>query len=91
MAETVEDIFRGLEARFVPGVVDKEQTFYFSVEDHKYTVTITPDSAKVEEGKTDAGLYVPQDPDGAAATDYVLFTPRQERPDPCAKMRQGRP
>ncbi len=52
MAETVEDIFRELESRFKPGVVTKEQTFYFSVDEHKYTVTVGPDSAKVEEGKT---------------------------------------
>jgi uncharacterized iron-regulated protein len=53
--------------------------------------TLTVLLLEVEEGKMDAGLYVPLDPDGAAAADYVLFTPRQERPDPCAKMRQGRP
>jgi putative sterol carrier protein len=52
MAETVEDIFRGLETRFVPGVVKKEQTFYFSIDEHKYTVTVGPDSARVEPGKT---------------------------------------
>ena len=52
MAETVEDIFRGLKARFVPGVAKKEQTFYFSLDDHKWTVRVGPDDCSVEEGKT---------------------------------------
>ena len=52
MAETVDDIFHGLEKRFIPGVVKKDHTFYFSIDDHKYTVTVGPDAAKVEGGKT---------------------------------------
>jgi putative sterol carrier protein len=59
-AETVEQIFQGLEARFVPGAVDKERTFYFSIDEHKYTVTVGPDAARVEAGKTveNADCYV---------------------------------
>ncbi len=47
--------------------------------------------AEVEDGKVDAAAYVPRAPDGAWATDYVLLTPRQARPDPCEKVRQRRP
>jgi len=43
---------------------------------------------EVEEGKEHAGAYVPRAPDGTAAADYMLFTPRHVRPDPCEKMRQ---
>jgi uncharacterized iron-regulated protein len=43
---------------------------------------------EVTAGENDAASYLPRDPDGKAATDYVLFTPRTERPDPCQKMRE---
>jgi uncharacterized iron-regulated protein len=46
---------------------------------------------EVEDGKNDAAAYLTRAPDGAAAVDYVMFTPRHERPDPCEKMRQGKP
>lgn len=45
---------------------------------------------EVEEGKADPASYIPRDPYGNAAADYVLFTPRHDRPDPCEKMRQGK-
>jgi len=45
---------------------------------------------EVEDGKLDAPAYVPKAPDGAWATDYVLFTPRHTRPDPCEAMRRGK-
>lgn len=44
---------------------------------------------EVEEGKTDPESYVPRDPSGKPAADYVLFTPRHDRPDPCEKMRKS--
>ena len=43
---------------------------------------------EVEAGKTDPAQYVPRDPTGRAAVDYVLFTPAAERPDPCEEMRK---
>jgi uncharacterized iron-regulated protein len=46
---------------------------------------------EVEDGKIDASPYLTRTPDGAVAADYVMFTPRQQRPDPCEKMRQGKP
>ena len=52
MAETVEEIFSGLEESFNPGVATKEQTFYFSIDDQKWTVTIGPEACTVERGKT---------------------------------------
>ena len=42
---------------------------------------------EVEDGKTDPEAYVPRDPDGKPAADYIIFTPRAERDDPCVKMR----
>jgi uncharacterized iron-regulated protein len=44
---------------------------------------------EVEDGKDDPKSYVPRDPAGAPAADYILFTPRQPRPDPCERFRAG--
>lgn len=52
--------------------------------------TISVMLLEVEEGKTDPVSYLPRDPYGNPAADYVLFTPRHDRPDPCEKMRQGK-
>lgn len=46
---------------------------------------------EVEDGKIDASPYLTRAPAGTVAADYVVFTPRHERPDPCEKMRQGKP
>lgn len=43
---------------------------------------------EVEDGKTDAQSYVPRDPQGKPAVDYILFTPRTERKDACTEMRE---
>ena len=43
---------------------------------------------EVEDGKTEPAAYLPRDPDGKPAVDYMLFTPRAERKDPCAEMRE---
>lgn len=43
---------------------------------------------EVTPGQDDAASYLMRDPDGKVAADYVLFTPRTERPDPCLKMRE---
>ncbi|MDX2289310.1 MAG: ChaN family lipoprotein [Hyphomicrobiaceae bacterium] len=42
---------------------------------------------EVEPGREDAAEYIPRNPAGEAAVDYVVFTPRVERPDPCEQMR----
>lgn len=41
---------------------------------------------EVDEAKTDAAAYVPRGPGGEAAADYLVFTPRAERGDPCEKL-----
>ena len=46
---------------------------------------------EVEDGKTDPATYVPLDPDGERAADYLIFTPRAERSDPCAQLRHRTP
>lgn len=42
---------------------------------------------EVEEGKNSADDYVPKDAEGKPAADYVIFTPRTERKDPCESMK----
>ncbi len=44
---------------------------------------------EIEPGREDAASYVPRDPDGKSAADYVVFTPRLTRPDPCEEMRKA--
>lgn len=46
---------------------------------------------EVEEGKADPEAYVPRGPDGKPAADYVVFTPKAERGDPCAALRARKP
>lgn len=44
---------------------------------------------EVEDGQADPEAYVPRDPDGKPAADYIIFTPRNEtRDDPCEGMRK---
>jgi uncharacterized iron-regulated protein len=43
---------------------------------------------EVEDGATDAAAYVPRDPDGRPAADFVIFTERTARGDPCEQMRK---
>lgn len=43
---------------------------------------------EVEDGNGDGQSYVPLDPDGGPAADFVIFTARAERGDPCEKMRK---
>jgi uncharacterized iron-regulated protein len=38
-------------------------------------------------GRTDMTAYVMRDPSGKPAADFVVLTPRADRPDPCAAMR----
>ena len=42
---------------------------------------------EVRDGRTDATTYVDRDPQGKPAADFVVLTPRAERPDPCEAMR----
>ena len=43
---------------------------------------------EVEDGNGEEQSYVPLDPDGGPAADFVVFTPRTERGGPCEKMRK---
>jgi uncharacterized iron-regulated protein len=44
---------------------------------------------EAEDGKIDPEDYVPRDPNGRPAVDFVILTPRAERSDPCESLRQG--
>ena len=46
---------------------------------------------EVEEGQTDPESYVPRDPDGKPATDFIIFTPKADRTDPCLAMKAPAP
>jgi uncharacterized iron-regulated protein len=46
--------------------------------------------AEVLPGQTDPEAYLPRDPDGVAVVDFVWFTPRKERSDPCEAFRRLR-
>jgi uncharacterized iron-regulated protein len=43
---------------------------------------------EVEDGQADPAGYVPRTPGGKPAVDFIVFTPRAERPDPCEALRQ---
>jgi uncharacterized iron-regulated protein len=43
---------------------------------------------EVEDGNSDPATYAPRSPDGKPAVDFIIFTPRAERPDPCEALRQ---
>jgi uncharacterized iron-regulated protein len=49
--------------------------------------TLSIQLIEVEPGKTDPEAYAPHDADGKPAADYVIFTPRAERKDPCEAMK----
>jgi uncharacterized iron-regulated protein len=38
---------------------------------------------EVESGQNDPETYVPRDPEGKPAADYLIFTPAIQREDPC--------
>ena len=48
----IEAIFTELASTYIPGEIDAETSFYFSIEDVKRTVVLSPDACRVEEGKT---------------------------------------
>ncbi len=48
----IETIFSGLKDSYSSGVIDTETSFYFSIDDIKKTVVLTPDDCRVENGKT---------------------------------------
>lgn len=48
----VEAIFSTLEGSYAAGAVDEKTSFYFSIDDIRKTVVLTPDACRVDEGKT---------------------------------------
>lgn len=46
---------------------------------------------EVDDGRTDPADYLPRDPDGRPAADFVIFTPRAVRGDPCESLRKKGP
>lgn len=48
----IEAIFSGLEGNYSPADIDAETSYYFSIEDIKKTVVLTPQTCRVEDGKT---------------------------------------
>ena len=48
----IETIFSGLEDSYASGMIDTETSFYFSIDDIKKTVVLTPEACRVEDGKT---------------------------------------
>ena len=48
----IETIFSGLEGSYAPGEIEAETSFYFSIDDIKRTVVLTPETCRVEDGKT---------------------------------------
>ena len=49
----VATIFNGLCKRFQKGNVSKPMTFYFSLDDEKWTVELKPDGCSAKVGKTE--------------------------------------
>ena len=45
-------IFSGLEGSYASGEIEAETSFYFSIDDIKRTVVLTPETCRVDEGKT---------------------------------------
>ena len=49
---TISEIFDAMPKRYRTGKVTAERSFYFSLGDDKYTVTLSADACVVEKGKT---------------------------------------
>lgn len=48
----IDAIFKQMEEAFQTGRIDKNLSYYFSIDEQKKTVFLSPESCKVEEGKT---------------------------------------
>lgn len=44
--------------------------------------------AEVVEGRNDPAQYIEPGPDGAPTADFIVFTPRKTRPDPCEQLQR---
>jgi hypothetical protein len=55
MAPKVREVFESMQEHFIPGMIDKDMSFYFSLGEgpgEKWTVYVGPKTCKVDEGKT---------------------------------------
>ena len=70
----VAEVFRLLPARFQVGRISKTLVYYFSIDEEKWTVTISPDLCVVERGKkaAEADCFV------KTSTEIFLSTIRGE-------------
>lgn len=48
----IETIFSSLLENYLPGEIDREISYYFSIDDIKKTVVLAEDSCRIEDGKT---------------------------------------
>lgn len=53
----IEAIFAELEGGYIQNEIDTETTYYFSIEDTKKTIVLTPESCRVDDGKTIEEVY----------------------------------
>ena len=60
----IEKIFTEFPNKYVPGVVDRDLVYYFSIGDEKWTVFVTPESCEAKKGKLvdNADCFVKSDP-----------------------------
>ena len=48
----IDSIFKQMAEAFIPGVLNKELCYYFSIDEHKKTVYLDPQNCRVDDGKT---------------------------------------
>lgn len=48
----VQEIFNELQELYQPGIIDRRITYYFSVDENKYTIIAEPEGIMVSKGKT---------------------------------------
>ena len=61
---TVPEIFDNMQSRYLSGVINGSRSYYFSVGEHKYTVSLSPESCEVTPGNSgDADCVLKVTPD----------------------------
>ena len=53
----IETIFANLGDSYIQNEIDTETTYYFSIDDTKKTIVLTPETCRVEDGKTVDNAY----------------------------------
>jgi len=82
MAESESEVelgrfFRLLPSRYLSGKVGRTITYYFSIEEEQWTVTISPDSCEVVKGKSveEADCFLKTTKEILVKTYRGLYTP----------------